>query len=231
MRAPAWTFWFWMRTYFTPMVSKEPVEGGPARVRSDRYQIDAKAETKTTQAMMRGPMLRTLLEERFKLKVRRETREVPAYALTVAKGGPKLRPFQEGSCFTAEELQGGPPTEGQKFCRLPGPGAVTGMSMDSLCTWLFAITDRPVINQTGIAGRFDFPLEYAPDDTTPGMLRRFQMARERQGGIADDGAAADPAGRPSLLPALQQQFGLKLEPIKGPRDFVVIEHVERPAEN
>lgn len=176
-------------------------------------------------------MLRALLEERFKLKIRRETREVPAYALTVAKGGARLRPFKEGSCVTVEDLHGGMLPEGQEFCPLPGPGAITGMTLDSLCVWLFGITDRPVINKTGIAGRFDFPLEYAPDETTPGMLKRLQIMRARQGGNADDGAASVPDGRPSLLPALQEQFGLKLEPIRGPRDFVTIAHVERPSEN
>jgi hypothetical protein len=74
------------------------VEGGPGWINSERYQVDAKAEGSQSQGMMHGPMLQALLEDRFKLKIHRETREAPAYALTVAKGGPKLHPFKEGSC-------------------------------------------------------------------------------------------------------------------------------------
>jgi len=70
-----------------------PVEGGPDWIRSEYYTIDAKAEGTPSVEMMQGPMLQAVLEDRFHLKVRRDTRPVPAYELTVAKGGPKLRPF------------------------------------------------------------------------------------------------------------------------------------------
>ena len=73
------------------------VVGGPAWITSDFYEIDAKAEGPQGHAMMNGPMLQALLEDRFKLKIHRETRDVPVYALTVAAGGLKLEPFQ-GSC-------------------------------------------------------------------------------------------------------------------------------------
>jgi len=78
--------------------SGPPVEGGPAWIQSERYVINARAEGEPSPAMMMGPMMQTLLEDRFHLKIRRESREVPVYALTVAKGGPKLTPFQVGSC-------------------------------------------------------------------------------------------------------------------------------------
>ena len=85
-----------------------PVDGGPAWINSDRYQITAKAEGTPGMEMMRGPMLQALLEDRFKLKIRRESREVPAYAMTVAKGGPKLKPFEEGSCVPFNGVGGVP---------------------------------------------------------------------------------------------------------------------------
>ncbi len=88
-----------------PPWTMPPVEGGPAWLKSDRYEIVAKAAGDTSQDTMNGPMLQALLEDRFKLKVHRETREIPVYALTVAKAGPephplgpKLHPFKEGSC-------------------------------------------------------------------------------------------------------------------------------------
>jgi uncharacterized protein (TIGR03435 family) len=87
-------------------------------MRSDRYLIDAKPERAAGQQMMNGPMMQALLEDRFRLKIHRETREVPAYALTAAKGGTKLQPFQHGSCLlidsTNTPLRLPPP--GQKNC-------------------------------------------------------------------------------------------------------------------
>ena len=75
-----------------------PIEGGPGWIDSERYTINAKAENDANAYLMEGPLLQTLLENRFKLKIHRETREIPVYNLVVAKGGPKLKPFQEGSC-------------------------------------------------------------------------------------------------------------------------------------
>jgi uncharacterized protein (TIGR03435 family) len=72
--------------------------GGPAWIYSDRYQIEVKAEGTPREEVMLGPMLQTLLEDRFNLKIHRETREVPAYELTVAKGGLKMQPVPPGRC-------------------------------------------------------------------------------------------------------------------------------------
>ena len=75
-----------------------PVEGGPAWINSERYSVEAKAEDAASPELMQGPMLQALLEERFMLKIRHETREVPVYALTVAKGGLKVQRSEEGGC-------------------------------------------------------------------------------------------------------------------------------------
>ena len=81
--------------------------------------------------------------------------------------------------------------------------------------------DRPVIDKTGITGRFDFHLEYAPDQATPRFL---------PGGDVPDAAPSDPPG-PSIFTAVQAQLGLKLEPAKGPGEFLVIDSVVRPSDN
>jgi uncharacterized protein (TIGR03435 family) len=208
--------------------SRVPVEGGPAWINSVRYQIDAKADGARGQGMMRGPMLQTLLEDRFKLKIHHETREVPAYALTVAKGGLKLHPFQEGSCIPRDftVLDQFPPQPfpelppGQKYCGIGGTekGAnvtldATAMSIDNFIKYSLPGLDRPVVNKTGITGLFDFHLEYAPDEPT-----------------AAGATPAEVAG-PSIFTALERQLGLKPEPAKAPGDFVVIDHVERPSAN
>lgn len=212
-----------------------PLEGGPNWIRTDRYQISAKAEGSPREEVMRGPMLQTLLQDRFKLKLRREVREVPAYALTVAKGGPKLSSSDPGSCTPFTALP--PPPRETKVC---GPGFVSangssvtmqiqGYDLDEVSAWLFGITGRPVINKTGLSGKFDFRLEFTPDQSTPGMLARFQHLRGSPGENPIPGA--DPPGGTSLFTALQADLGLKLESAKGPQEFLIVESVEKPSEN
>src|SRR5579864_9040183 len=144
--------------------SRVPVEGGPAWINSVRYQIDAKADGARGQGMMRGPMLQTLLEDRFKLKIHHETREVQAYALTLAKGGLKLHPFKEGNCIPRDFtrfFEHFPPQPfpdlpaGQKYCAhqvTEQNGIVTleaiGMSIDDFVKSLPEL-ERPVVNRTG----------------------------------------------------------------------------------
>jgi uncharacterized protein (TIGR03435 family) len=208
------------------VILRASVEGGPAWINSDLYFLEAKADGPANQATMRGPMLRALLEERFQLKVRRETREAPLYALTVTKNGPKLHPTLEGSC--ARDQGGLPDMAGRSECRSyqvrPGRepsnriGDSYGMSLDEFAKTLIMYgLDRPVVNKTGIAGTFDFHLEYAPDQTSPGAH-------------VDSDNAADVVGLP-VATALQQQLGLKLVPAKGPVEFLVIDHVEKPSGN
>jgi uncharacterized protein (TIGR03435 family) len=209
---------------FKPL-DQTPIEGGPVWIDSDRYQIAAKAEGTPGQETMRGPMLRALLEDRFKVKVHRETREVPVYSLTVAKNGPKLKAFQEGSCVILDSSKPALPEKPIPFCGLAQrkrngltvTWQVHGGSLDDLSRALGSDLDRIVINRTAIAGKFDFHLEFAPDETTP-VLKSWL-------------AAADPSGGPSIFIAIQQQLGLKLESAKGPREFLVIDSIERPSEN
>ncbi len=176
-------------------------------------------------------MLQTLLEERFKLKVHWETKEVPVYALTVAKGGPKLQPFKEGSCIPLDFTQIGVAQKPGQPCRngmtRKGSNGIVdwrGISLDQFAKEvLIGVVDRPVIDKTGIAGKFNFHLEFAPDNATPAFL---------PGGELDHGQVgpSDPVG-PSIFSAIQEQLGLKLVPAKGPREFLVIDHVERPSGN
>jgi len=206
-----------------------PIEGGQSWINSEPYYIDAKAEGPQTQEMMRGPMMRTLLEDRFKLKIRRETRQGPVYELKVAQGGAKLQPVENGSCTPVEDFDFRKLAPGQKpplICNgamvQNGKLNFLAMSIPDFCqnlTW--NALDRPAIDKTGIAGRFNFRIEFAPDDVTPGF---------RSSGVDPAAAPPDPAG-PSIFTALQQELGLKLERATGPVEFLVIDHVERPSEN
>ena len=226
--------------HFNPM-RRVPVEGGPGWIDSERYQITAKAEGTPGQNMMRGPMLLALLEDRFKLKVRRESREVPVYALIVGKSGSKLQPLEEGSCVPFEfgklPEPSGPGQKMPVFCGVrmllrptsggPVKWEVHGASLDELATALGIDLDRIVINKTGITGRFDFHMEFAPDEATAGL----NSMRGPDGPVVTPGSASDPPGGPSIFTAIQEQLGLKLESAKGLREFLVIDRVEKPTEN
>lgn len=201
--------------------------GGPSWINSERYTITAETAGRANRAVMNGPMLQTLLEDRFHLKVHRETRQVPVFALTAAKSGPKLKPFQDGTCTPLDYAQDPPPpVPGQPpFCqnRIQAKGAnVRAYHMPGATVTVFAetlglILGRPVIDKTGLMGRFDFDGEFAIDQSTPGF-------------VLDD-APANPIEGQSVFTAVQNQLGLKLESTKGPGEVLVIDHVERPAEN
>jgi uncharacterized protein (TIGR03435 family) len=210
---------------FNALRAYQGIDGGPDWIEDDLYSITAKPEGIAGEGMMNGPMLQALLEDRFKLRIHRETKEVPVYELTVAKSGLKAPRYARGSCTPfdwAHPVPGQEPAPGQKFCAgsVTRKGAIATAQLDAMSMAAFAKTflarfdlGCPVIDKTGLAGLFDFHLEYAPDQAGP------------------DGAAAADPGVPSIFTVLQQQLGLKLTPARGPGEFLVIDHVERPSEN
>jgi bla regulator protein blaR1 len=207
-----------------------PIEKGPAWINSTRYTITAatgtfRAENAPSLSMMQGPMLRALLEDRFKLKIHRETREIPVYALTVAKGGPKtLSSAQPGKCITVDvDHPAPPPASGQPamhcgffYPSTNGEGIdVPGTTMAMLTRQFSSILDREVIDKTGIAGAFDLHFEVAPMPTPP------------DGSPASEKQTLFLATFDSAL----QKLGLKIENAKGPGEFLVIDSVAPPTEN
>jgi uncharacterized protein (TIGR03435 family) len=171
---------------------------------------------------MNGPMLQALLEDRFKLKVHRETREAPVYALAVAKSGSKLKPFKEGSCVLIDSGRGLYELPlSQKFCdaRIGGrPGFTKTLEAQGVSPavigWLLrGSLDRPVIDKTGLTGLFDAHMEFLPDQT------------------AGQTFTTDPVGGPSIFTAVREQLGLSLEPGRGPVEVLVIDRVEKPSGN
>jgi uncharacterized protein (TIGR03435 family) len=210
---------------FNPVRRHVQIEGGPSWIDSDRYQIEAKAEGAPGGEMMRGALLQALLEDRFKLKIRRETREVPVYALSVGKVVPKLQAAKEGGCIPLDMNHPPPPPEpGKPFpwlCGLLGrrPDAIEihHTTMENLSEQFSILLDRDVINKTGIAGLFDIRVEVTPDELSAGP--------------SDTTPPANQDYETGLIFAAIRKLGFKLESAKGPGQFLVIDHVERPTEN
>jgi bla regulator protein blaR1 len=226
--------------HMNPM-SSVTIAGGPAWTNSALYEIDAKAEGPQSQAMMNGPMLQALLEDRLKLKVHRESREAPAYTLTVAKGGPKLQPFQ-GSCVTRDvdhppsdpklkqPLQ--PDLPAPVLCgtaRLTDGGFdMQAATMEDFCTFLLVTLERRIIDETRIAGRFNFHVEFT-EDLRPLMV--FSHQSHSLPALSDPGARAIDPSLISSVRTVVENLGLNLEATEEPGEFIVIDHVERPTGN
>ena len=217
------------------------VRGGPDWVRKDRYTIEAVAQGPSDAATMQGPMLRELLERRFQLKIHTETEQVPAFALVVAKGGIKIKPMQEAECEPlpprtpgvpnlvrphsfAEVRRGAKPSCGTFGAARNGPNSVLvagGSTLSSLAL-LGGSLGAQVLDKTGITDKFNFILEFAVDENTRGGVIPPPLSDTEPSDI--------PLG-PTIFTALEQQLGLRLEPTKAPREFVVIDRVEKPSPN
>jgi bla regulator protein BlaR1 len=206
-----------------------PINGGPSWIHSAFYEIDARAEGNPSVRMMRGPMMQVLLEERFQLKIHHQTTEGPVYLLRVARGGPKLHSFTEGSCTPYSAYPTSPLQPGQEYCRSnisalsPASVEAQGATLDGFSKLLLPVLHRPVIDKTGITGRFDMRVEFSREGTE---MAAMPLMRD---GVPIP--ASDPTGIPSIFTALQEQLGLRLEPAKGPVEVFVIDRIERPAEN
>lgn len=203
-----------------------PVIGGPAWLRTELFRIDAKAEGNAAMPVMAGPMLQNLLEDRFHLRLHRESVEGPVYQLTAPKGTGKLPAFEPDSCVPESESDDPPDLpQGRHYCRtfvLLNPASVRGegITITEFIGLLNFVVDRPVIDKTGLPGRFNIRIDFTADSSTPGLHRPLPSA---------PAAAADPA--PDVFQALEQQLGLKLTPARGPTGRIVIDHVERPTAN
>lgn len=186
------------------------ISGDQAWIDSDRYDILAATPGEVRPNLdEQMSMLRKLLTDRFRLTFHREREELSIYALTVAKNGPRLKestappddpPFLVSTVFPERIL-------------LPARNA-TMVQFASIMQR--AILDRPVLDKTGLSGKYDFNLEWTPDET-------------QFGGQVP--TATQESTKPDFFAAVQQQLGLRLESTRGPVDGIVIDHVERPSDN
>ncbi len=212
------------------------LSGGPSWISSERYDIDAKLDDSQVEPLEKLPpeqrilqnklRVQSLLADRFKLVVREETKEIPVYALVIAKNGPKLQETKPGDTHpNGIKGPGGRPEPGTFWT---GNGQLEGQAlpMATLVIMLSHQLKRTVLDQTGLKGKYDISLKWTPDQSSAGT---FMGSADVKPG-AESTPLPDSSG-PSIFTAIQEQLGLKLESTKGPAESIVIEHIERPSEN
>ena len=208
--------------------------GGPGWIDNKRYDVEGKIPDAILAQIEKSPpklrreqtllMVQSLLAERFKLLAHVETRVMPVYELVVAKGGPKLTVAQEvqpgDGAPPPPTAPGKPPSPADMrqgvMVRSKGKSEMEmkakGMTLDDFARMTFLGLESPVVNKTGLTGKYDFTLDWARD----------------QNGPPDTQVDTD---APGLFTAIEEQLGLKLVATKGPVDVIVIDHIELPTEN
>ncbi len=187
---------------------------GPGWLDDTRYDIVGKGPDPNASNPEVWEMMRSLLAERFKLKYHIESREFSIYALTVAKGGPKLKNGEDGRC--AADIKAGKtcgdiifPPFGAGIYNMPIGAFIGGLAR--------TLQDRPIVDKTGLTGKYDITVTWIPDGMKPEDLEKIPKEQ-----------------RPedlSLFQAVEKQAGLKLEATKGPVQVVVVDGIEKPSEN
>lgn len=187
---------------------------GPDWMDSVRYDIEAKGSP-TANSPEVWEMMRSLLAERFHLKYHLETRVMPAYVIVVARGGHKLVKGEDGECAAAVKA-------GQSSCDaiqfLPFGMGIRNMPVAAFAAGVARrLQDRPVVDRTGLDGRYDAQVLWRPDDATPEQLAQIPADR-----------------RPpdvNIFEAFEQQAGLRLEARREPIEVLVVDHIQRADEN
>jgi bla regulator protein BlaR1 len=227
-------------------VQASQIVDGPSWFNADRFDIVAKgddsdhtnplADDRPDRENRMQLMLRSLLADRFKLVVRTETRELPIYALILARPDGRLGEALHPSTVDCNAIAdagvkhvdklptdpGGMPPGAMPPCGIRigvGSLAVGGSTLSQVATTLSGILDRTVVERTGLTGGFDATLKWTPDQATPAMMQKAAYV-----------PSIDPNG-PSIFTAVQEQLGLKLESTKGPVKILVIVRAEPPTEN
>lgn len=186
---------------FAYAINPRQMVGLPDWAFHESYDIEGKTDTPGEPSLkQQQEMLQKLLADRFGLKFHREQRVLDAYAIRIVKGGPKLKPAASPDAEPDQQGNGRGTEQTIKY---------TSASMQDFAFGSQFFLDRPVVDQTGLTGRYDFSYRYTYDEAH----------------------STDPNAPPGLFTAVQEQLGLKFEPVKASVDAFVIDHVERPSEN
>jgi uncharacterized protein (TIGR03435 family) len=182
-------------------IDPHQVAGVPGWADNAAYDVEGITDTPgEANLRQQQEMIQKLLADRFQLKFHREKRELPVYAVRVAKGGPKLTPAANPGREHGQRASG-QGTETTVF--------FTSASIADFILDMQFFLDRPLVDQTGLTGRYDITLRYTHDEAH----------------------TTDPNAPPGLFTAVQEQLGLKLDAVKVPIDVYVIDHVEKPSAN
>jgi len=186
---------------FAYSINQQQVIGGPDWLRQARFDINGKPDAEGEPVLaQQQEMIQKLLADRFQLKFHHEQRELPVYALRIAKGGPKLAAAADPGAKSLEQSDGHDQERTLTYTSATIPYFILIEQF-----WV----DRPLVDQTGLTGHYDFKLHYTSDEVH----------------------STDPNAPPGLFTAIQEQLGLKFEAVKAPTDVFVIDHVERPSAN
>jgi uncharacterized protein (TIGR03435 family) len=182
---------------------KKEIVGAPSWTATERWDVQGVPDVPGNPSLKQvQSLIRKLLEERFGLKVHKETKELAVYAITMAKGGEKMA--------RSAGDPNGTPDENERSNGGVVTMRMTNMSMSEFAPDLGYFLDRPAVDQTGLTGRYDFQLKWTADESK---------------------APADGSAPPGMFTAIQEQLGLKLEPAKAPVEVLVVDAVERPSAN
>jgi uncharacterized protein (TIGR03435 family) len=194
------------------------IEGAPDWAGTDLFDVEGTPDVPgTPNQKQMASLLQNLLADRFQLKFHNEKRDLSVYAITVAPGGPKL---------TSTTAAPNDPS-GMGFGGFGSQGVTAvgrNLTMSDFAMWFQSgVTDRPVVDQTGITGRYDIRLKWTPDDS--------QFAQFGGSGVHPPAPSDAADAPPNLYTAIQEQLGLKITAVKAPDDVMVIDHVEKPSAN
>ncbi len=186
---------------FAYAINQHQIVDAPAWIRDSHFDIDGKTSAETDPSVPeQQQMVQHLLADRFKVRFHRDKRELSVYALQIAKGGPKLTAAANASAQPLEQSNGHAYQTTQTY---------TSTAVSDFILVLQFFLDRPIVDQTGLQGRYDFKLTYTYADAPN----------------------TDPDAPPPLFTAIQEQLGLKFQPIKAVTDIFVIDHIEQPSPN
>jgi uncharacterized protein (TIGR03435 family) len=209
------------------------IEGGPSWIDSELWDVEGRAKAEGVGAASKPIdriaqhaklmlMLQSLLEDRFKLKIQRQTKQSPAYNLVMAKGGPKVKP-DDGHDSGARVQSGTPPAWAPQRGSIMTKGGGTWESIEGravpiaqLINTLLSSSDRPIIDCTNLKGLYTFKIQWSLQHSGAGDLPL--------------GRRDSPFGA-AFFTAMQEQLGLRLEPAKAPVDFIIIKSVQKPLTN
>jgi uncharacterized protein (TIGR03435 family) len=186
---------------FAWAINQNQIVDAPNWIRDEHYDMDGKTSAEADPTVPeQQQLIRKLLADRFGLRFHREKRELAAYALVVAKGGPKLVPAAHPNAQPGQHNEG----HGTQTTR-----SFTSAAMSDFVLTMQFFLDRPLVDQTGLNGRYDFELTYTYADASN----------------------SDPDAPPPLFTALQEQLGLRFQPTKALTEVLAVDHVDRPSPN